>query len=40
VAAGHGPWGISIGPASADLAVDAILRDGHVPDALLAARTL
>jgi glycine/D-amino acid oxidase-like deaminating enzyme len=40
VAAGHGPWGISIGPASAALAVDAILRNASVPTALQAARPL
>jgi glycine/D-amino acid oxidase-like deaminating enzyme len=39
VAAGHGPWGISIGPATAALAVDAILTDdATVPAELLAAR--
>jgi glycine/D-amino acid oxidase-like deaminating enzyme len=40
VAAGHGPWGISTGPASAALAVDAILRNAPVPAALQAARPL
>jgi glycine/D-amino acid oxidase-like deaminating enzyme len=40
VAAGHGPWGISIGPASAALAVDAILHGVPVPAALRAARPL
>jgi glycine/D-amino acid oxidase-like deaminating enzyme len=38
VAAGHGPWGISIGPASAALAVDAILDGAPVPAALQASR--
>jgi glycine oxidase len=40
VAAGHGPWGISTGPATARLVVDAI-RDGtEVPPALSLSRTL
>jgi glycine/D-amino acid oxidase-like deaminating enzyme len=40
VAAGHGPWGISTGPATARLVVDAI-RDGkEVPAALSVTRTL
>ena len=39
VCAGHGPWGISIGPASARMAVDAILgRDAAIPPELAAAR--
>ena len=39
VCAGHGPWGISIGPASARLVADLILgRDVTVPPELDAAR--
>jgi glycine/D-amino acid oxidase-like deaminating enzyme len=39
VCAGHGPWGISIGPASARLVADVILgRDVTVPPELDAAR--
>jgi glycine/D-amino acid oxidase-like deaminating enzyme len=38
VATGNGPWGLSCGPATARLAVDAILDGGAVPDALAAAR--
>jgi glycine/D-amino acid oxidase-like deaminating enzyme len=38
VTAGHGPWGISTGPASAALVVDAILDDGAIPPALAASR--
>ena len=39
VCAGHGPWGISIGPASARLVADLILRrDVTVPPELAAAR--
>lgn len=39
VCAGHGPWGISIGPASARLVADAILgRDVEIPSELDAAR--
>lgn len=39
VCAGHGPWGISTGPASARLVVDAILgRDPEVPPELAAGR--
>jgi glycine/D-amino acid oxidase-like deaminating enzyme len=39
VCAGHGPWGISIGPASARLVADLILgRDAGVPPELDAAR--
>ena len=38
VAAGHGPWGISTGPATARIAADAILGRGEVPAALLASR--
>lgn len=40
VAAGHGPWGISTGPASATLAVDAILGSGSIPAPLHADRPL
>jgi glycine/D-amino acid oxidase-like deaminating enzyme len=39
VCAGHGPWGISIGPASARLVADLILgRETAVPPELAAAR--
>jgi glycine/D-amino acid oxidase-like deaminating enzyme len=39
ICAGHGPWGISIGPASARLVADAILgRDVEIPPELDAAR--
>jgi len=35
VAAGHGPWGISTGPATARMVADAVLgRDAGIPDAL------
>lgn len=40
VAAGHGPWGISTGPASAELAVAAILDGSAVPPGLEASRRL
>jgi glycine/D-amino acid oxidase-like deaminating enzyme len=38
VAAGHGPWGISLGPGSARLVADAILGRGSVPPAVDAGR--
>jgi glycine/D-amino acid oxidase-like deaminating enzyme len=39
VCAGHGPWGISTGPASARLAADLILgRTPRIPAELAAAR--
>jgi len=38
VCAGHGPWGISTGPASAALVVAAILDGAAVPAALQASR--
>jgi D-hydroxyproline dehydrogenase subunit beta len=38
IAAGHGPWGISAGPATARLAADALLGRAEVPAALAAAR--
>jgi glycine/D-amino acid oxidase-like deaminating enzyme len=39
VCAGHGPWGISIGPATARLVADLILgRDVAVPPELDARR--
>lgn len=39
VAAGHGPWGISTGPASARIVADAILgRPGNIPAELDAGR--
>jgi glycine/D-amino acid oxidase-like deaminating enzyme len=39
VAAGHGPWGISIGPGSARLVAGAMLGDGaRIPPELAAAR--
>lgn len=40
VAAGHGPWGISAGPATARLAADAMLRGAQVPAALATGRAL
>jgi glycine/D-amino acid oxidase-like deaminating enzyme len=40
VAAGHGPWGMSTGPASAALAVDAILDGAAVPVELAADRVV
>ena len=40
VAAGHGPWGISAGPATARLAADAMLRGAEIPAALAAGRAL
>jgi glycine/D-amino acid oxidase-like deaminating enzyme len=40
VAAGHGPWGISTGPATARLAVDAILSCRAVPAALSVRRAV
>jgi glycine/D-amino acid oxidase-like deaminating enzyme len=39
VAAGHGPWGISSGPATARLVVDAILDRAPVPAELSAIRS-
>jgi glycine/D-amino acid oxidase-like deaminating enzyme len=38
VCAGHGPWGISTGPASAALVVDAILHGAAIPSELEAGR--
>jgi glycine/D-amino acid oxidase-like deaminating enzyme len=38
VAAGHGPWGISLGPASGALAAAALLGSTEVPAPLAAAR--
>ncbi len=38
VCAGHGPWGISTGPASAELAVNALLDGTPVPKELAADR--
>jgi len=38
VAAGHGPWGISTGPGSARIAVDALLGKAEVPAPLSVAR--
>jgi glycine/D-amino acid oxidase-like deaminating enzyme len=38
VAAGHGPWGISAGPATARLAADAMLSGAQIPAALTAGR--
>jgi glycine oxidase len=36
--AGHGPWGISTGPASAAMVVDAVLDGKPTPAELEAAR--
>ena len=38
VAAGHGPWGISAGPATARLAADAMLGTAGIPAPLAAGR--
>jgi glycine/D-amino acid oxidase-like deaminating enzyme len=38
IAAGHGPWGISTGPATARLAADALLGRAEVPAELRASR--
>jgi glycine/D-amino acid oxidase-like deaminating enzyme len=38
VTAGHGPWGISTGPASAAMVVDSILDGVAIPDELRANR--
>jgi len=39
VCAGHGPWGISTGPASARLVADQMLgHEPHIPSELDAAR--
>ncbi|MEP7040040.1 MAG: FAD-binding oxidoreductase [Chloroflexota bacterium] len=38
VCAGHGPWGISTGPASAAVVVEAMLRGGPIPAELAADR--
>jgi glycine/D-amino acid oxidase-like deaminating enzyme len=38
IAAGHGPWGISTGPATARLAADALLGRADVPAELDASR--
>ena len=35
---GHGPWGITLGPGSARLVVDAILNGAEIPAELAAAR--
>lgn len=40
VTAGHGPWGISTGPASAAIAVDAILDGTLIPQELQADRPI
>ncbi len=40
VCAGHGPWGISTGPASAALVADAIIGPGVIPSELLASRRI
>jgi D-amino-acid dehydrogenase len=40
IAAGHGPWGISTGPATAELVVAAILDGAPIPAALEATRHL
>jgi D-hydroxyproline dehydrogenase subunit beta len=40
VCAGHGPWGISTGPASAALVVEAILDGKALPPQLAATRTV
>ena len=40
VAAGHGPWGLTLGPASARLAADVLLGDAEPPHELAPARWL
>ncbi|MEX0714577.1 MAG: FAD-dependent oxidoreductase [Pirellulales bacterium] len=40
VCAGHGPWGISTGPASAAMVAEAILSAATVPGELAADRTI
>jgi len=40
VCAGHGPWGISTGPGSAELVVEAILNGAAVPKGLAADRRI
>jgi glycine oxidase len=40
VCAGHGPWGISTGPASAALAARAVLDGAHPPAELAATRSV
>jgi glycine/D-amino acid oxidase-like deaminating enzyme len=40
ICAGHGPWGISTGPASAALAVAAMLQNWDPPATLAAGRDL
>ena len=40
VCAGHGPWGISTGPGSAELAVGALLDGAPIPPELAADRTI
>jgi glycine/D-amino acid oxidase-like deaminating enzyme len=37
-AAGHGPWGISTGPATARIAADALLGRAEVPGSLYVGR--
>jgi glycine/D-amino acid oxidase-like deaminating enzyme len=37
-AAGHGPWGISTGPASARMVADALLGRAEIPEPLLVGR--
>ncbi len=38
MAAGHGPWGMSLGAASGRLAAEALLGRAEVPEALSARR--
>ena len=38
LASGHGPWGISLGPGSAQLVAEAILRGAAIPPELAASR--
>ena len=37
-AAGHGPWGISTGPASARVVADALLGRAQIPEPLSVGR--
>jgi glycine/D-amino acid oxidase-like deaminating enzyme len=38
VATGHGPWGVTLGPASAELVAEAVLGRGPIPPELAATR--
>jgi glycine/D-amino acid oxidase-like deaminating enzyme len=38
VVTGHGAWGVTLGPGSAQLVVNAMLDGGEIPPELQAAR--